>query len=37
VPNYSSASAAQRAKYMFVSFSSTGGLNADGTPGNTIF
>ncbi len=37
VPNYSSASASQRKQYMFISFNSTGGLNADGTPGNTIF
>ncbi len=37
VPNYSSASTAQRQKYMFISFAATGGLNSDGTPGNTIF
>ncbi|HEV2492150.1 MAG TPA: hypothetical protein VG204_03665 [Terriglobia bacterium] len=37
IPNYSQASAAQQKQYMFVSFSATGGLNADGTPGNTIF
>jgi len=37
VPNYSQASAAQQKQYMFVSFSATGGLNADGTPGNTIY
>ena len=37
VPAYSQASASQRSQYMFVSFSATGGLNADGTPGNTIF
>ncbi|HLW79359.1 MAG TPA: hypothetical protein VKU44_07145 [Terriglobia bacterium] len=37
VPVYTSATAGQRSTYMFMSFSSTGGLNADGTPGNTIF
>ncbi len=37
VPAYSQASTTQRGQYMFVSFNATGGLNADGTPGNTIF
>ena len=37
VPVYAEASAAQRSQYMFVSSASAGGLNADGTPGNTIF
>jgi hypothetical protein len=37
VPGYSSASSAQRKQYMFISFNSTGGLNSDGTLGNTIF
>ncbi len=37
IPTYASASAAQRSQYMFVSFNSTGGLNSDGTPGNTVF
>ena len=37
IPAYTSATAAQRSTYMFMSFSATGGLNADGTPGNTIF
>jgi hypothetical protein len=37
VPAYASATAAQRKQYMFISFNATGGLNSDGTPGNTIF
>jgi hypothetical protein len=37
IPSYSQASASQQKQYMFVSFNATGGLNADGTPGNTIF
>ncbi len=37
IPTYASASAAQRSQYMFVSFNSTGGLNSDGSPGNTVF
>ncbi len=37
IPNYSQATPAQRQQYMFISLAATGGLNADGTPGNTIF
>jgi hypothetical protein len=37
VPAWPQATDAQKARYMFVSFASTGGLYSDGTPGNTIF
>ncbi len=37
IPVWSSATSPQRKKYMFISFNATGGLNSDGTPGNTIF
>ncbi len=37
IPTYPNATAAQRSQYVFISFNSTGGLNSDGTPGNTIF
>jgi hypothetical protein len=37
VPAYSQATSAQRSQTMFISLSASGGLNADGTPGNTIF
>jgi hypothetical protein len=37
IPPWSEASAAERAEYMFISSAATGGLNADGSPGNTIF
>jgi hypothetical protein len=36
-PNYDSATAAQRAQYMYISSAAEGGVNDDGTPGNTIF
>jgi len=37
VPTYTSATSAQRKQYMFVSLNATGGLNPDGTAGNTVF
>ena len=37
IPVYPLATAAERETYMFMSFNATGGLNSDGTPGNTIF
>jgi len=37
IPVYPQATAAERETYMFMSFNATGGLNSDGTPGNTIF
>lgn len=37
VPVYSLASSIERQTYMFISFDASGGLNSDGTPGNTIF
>ena len=37
IPVYPLAPAAERETYMFMSFHATGGLNSDGTPGNTIF
>lgn len=37
VLDYAQASAAERKQFMFVSTASNGGLNGDGTPGNTIF
>ncbi len=36
VPVFSSANPAQRLNNMFIALNSTGGLNSDGTPGNTI-
>ena len=36
VPVYSEASPAERLNYMFIALNSAGGLNADGTPANTI-
>jgi hypothetical protein len=36
-PAYGAASPAQRAQYMFISSAAAGGVNPDGTPGNTIF
>jgi hypothetical protein len=37
VPPYASATAAERAQYMFISAAADGGENSDGTAGNTIF
>lgn len=37
IPPYPLASGAERQQYMFISLLATGGLNPDGTPGNTIF
>ncbi len=37
IPSWTEATAAEREQYMFISFAATGGLNADGSPGNTIF
>lgn len=37
IPSWSSATAAERAEYMFISSAAAGGENADGSPGNTIF
>jgi hypothetical protein len=36
-PNYDSATAAQRAQLMYISSAAEGGVNDDGTAGNTIF
>ncbi|HEV2178560.1 MAG TPA: hypothetical protein VGW33_15345 [Terriglobia bacterium] len=37
VPSYLQATPSQRQQYMFISLAATGGLNPDGTSGNTIF
>ena len=37
IPAYPSATAAERAQYMYISSAAMGGENSDGTPGNTIF
>jgi hypothetical protein len=37
IPAWSEANATERAEYMFISSAATGGENADGSPGNTIF
>jgi len=37
IPIWSEANATERAEYMFISSAATGGENADGSPGNTIF
>jgi hypothetical protein len=37
IPPWPQANATERAQYMFISSAATGGTNADGSPGNTIF
>jgi hypothetical protein len=37
IPAFSSATAAEKQQYMYISAAASGGTNADGTPGNAIF
>jgi hypothetical protein len=37
VPDWASATEAEREQYMYISANATGGENSDGSPGNEIF